>query len=1116
MRRAGVLAALLLFALLAAACVPRALALFEEQAGLADWHLSHVGDVSSLLFRPAAQSSVVVSTRAGVLAALSTGAGRAIEGGKQPESGETKWRQVLPDGERVGAIASYSKMRVMSLSAPELNAPATLRAWASKDGALLFETPLQSRRADVVANQTSSLTLKRKLRVQGAAPERDAPFALTGSALLVVEDSNADGKADVLAVHGAVVELISGTDGASVWHWEATAADFMPVGIAVRGDKVAVAAVSNGALQLQVLRLKDGTAVHARSVSVSGALNTRNVVLSESGALLLLQSSRLHSLALFDASAEKDSVLDLATEGSAAHIELLGVSSSKATIIAAYGASKQVVVEVAAETGAMQLRNKFSSVAGEDVELALVQPIADEKATTAQLLRAVLNTKGTLRVDVVALESASPSKLGRTQMPSLELGRRGGLKHLWVEQSASSTRVFVSCVDESLSLVEVASSSGKASLAWTREEALASVLAVQFVELPVGSAADAANEEAGRYPSFFARIGPQIKALVGGLISSVNPARAVESATEAAQTLTQTVQALLAGETLAGSKKPSASDSTTYSRVLSASARDALLSQDYFGFRKLLLVSTQSGKLFGLESQTGNIVWAGFVRAQEQDTSSADEDERVPPLGKVFLLSHHEAVALVHESEAVKAPTHLVSFNPLTGETIKTKTGSLALKFHAATATVLPFLDSHSRNLLLAASAEGDVAVFPPTEEARALVRERAAEVFYFIVDLAAQSLRGFSVHAVGSNELKGVQSWALHFPHAQERLVSVVGRPAHEVVQSAVRVLGGGDGGFLYKYLNPNLLAVATVRLSPSQVSATSGAAAVASQRVVPSLQRTTDPSVNVYLLDSVTGAVLEKLVHRGAEGPVSLVQSENTVLAHYYNAAQGQYELSVVDLFETRSGDNSGAGSIGASGVVAGASSIFEGFSVTSLKNLVGRPSVSAFNSFVEAPPQSLQQTFTFKSALTALGVSQTRRGITSKEFLLGLPSEQLYSLPRALVDPRRPVGDPTALEKAEQLIPYSALLPVDPKRMATHVRSVSGLRGVASTAALLESTSLVCAYGLDLFCTRIQPSQTFDLLNEDFNSPFLIATVVGVFVAIHLTRRMAKQKELAAAWK
>jgi hypothetical protein len=142
-----------------------------------------------------------------------------------------------------------------------------------------------------------------------------------------------------------------------------------------------------------------------------------------------------------------------------------------------------------------------------------------------------------------------------------------------------------------------------------------------------------------------------------------------------------------------------------------------------------------------------------------------------------------------------------VGFNPLTGDT--NKLASSTLKFDAATDTVFPFLDSHSRNILLMASASGKVAVYPPSSEAQALAAQHAAEVFYFVVDTEAQSMRGFSLHAAAAGSgkeevLRGVQTCSLHFPRA------------HEVVQSAVRVLGRGDGGFLCKYLNsPKLRAV-------------------------------------------------------------------------------------------------------------------------------------------------------------------------------------------------------------------------------------------------------------------------------------------------------------------
>ena len=44
----------------------------------------------------------------------------------------------------------------------------------------------------------------------------------------------------------------------------------------------------------------------------------------------------------------------------------------------------------------------------------------------------------------------------------------------------------------------------------------------------------------------------------------------------------------------------------------------------------------------------------------------------------------------------------------------------------------------------------------------------------------------------------------------------------------------------------------------------------------------------------------------------------------------------------------------------------------------------------------------------------------------------------------DPRRPLGAPTAEDKAEMLIPYAPELPLAPQLFATHDRIVANLRG------------------------------------------------------------------------
>jgi hypothetical protein len=46
-----------------------------------------------------------------------------------------------------------------------------------------------------------------------------------------------------------------------------------------------------------------------------------------------------------------------------------------------------------------------------------------------------------------------------------------------------------------------------------------------------------------------------------------------------------------------------------------------------------------------------------------------------------------------------------------------------------------------------------------------------------------------------------------------------------------------------------------------------------------------------------------------------------------------------------------------------------------------------------------------------------------------------QQIQSIPRRLLDPRRPTGKPTAVEQEEWLIQYDPVLSDDPRRVISH---------------------------------------------------------------------------------
>ncbi|VDP85667.1 unnamed protein product [Echinostoma caproni] len=144
------------------------------------------------------------------------------------------------------------------------------------------------------------------------------------------------------------------------------------------------------------------------------------------------------------------------------------------------------------------------------------------------------------------------------------------------------------------------------------------------------------------------------------------------------------------------------------------------------------------------------------------------------------------------------------------------------------------------------------------------------------------------------------------------------------EHIHSVGRVLG--DRSVLYKYLNPNLIAVVT---AGGDVSAQTN-------------------SIAVYLIDVVAGRILYSASHRRCSEPVSLVHSENWIVVSNQSLWFRTYFSSLY-----RSTDSGGiCESTGAHSLI----------------------------------PQVLQQSYIFSTAPThgAAAASLTERGITSKSVI------------------------------------------------------------------------------------------------------------------------------------
>lgn len=289
-----------------------------------------------------------------------------------------------------------------------------------------------------------------------------------------------------------------------------------------------------------------------------------------------------------------------------------------------------------------------------------------------------------------------------------------------------------------------------------------------------------------------------------------------------------------------------------------------------------------------------------------------------------------------------------------------------------------------------------------------------------------------------------------------------------------------------MYKYLNPNLLLVTTANDSSS--------------------------TATFYLLDTVSGDILYSTTHTGVDTKrtISSTMSENwftyslwadttsdTSTSPSSSAVKG-HQLIIAELYDSPIPNDRGP-----LGSAPNSSSIYPS---TSTDPTIARPHV-------------LSQAFLVPEEISTMAVTSTRQGITSRSLLCTLPaSNAIVAIPRPVLDPRRPVGrDPTSAEIEEGLFRYSPVIDFDPKWYITHRRDVHGIQKIITSPSLLESTSLVFAYGNggDVFGTRIAPSQAFDMLGKGFGKGQLVGTVLALGAGVAVLAPMVSSSFASLVW-
>jgi len=352
----------------------------------------------------------------------------------------------------------------------------------------------------------------------------------------------------------------------------------------------------------------------------------------------------------------------------------------------------------------------------------------------------------------------------------------------------------------------------------------------------------------------------------------------------------------------------------------------------------------------------------------------------------------------------------------------------------------------------------GSMSILPaPTED-------RTKPTVFYTVDKKTGVAKGWSVK-VQKGKVEEKEAWLVNFAQNGETVVEVATTGTHDGrIQTPGRAIG--DGSVLRKYLVPALVSVLTLK----------------------------DRTLTLYVINAATGGVIASRVHQDTKAPFTLSMTENVIVYGFVHksVAKVMHRLESIELFEEGKKEWD-----------------FDEFSKVVLSSDTEKRSA-----FAVRDPQIMAKSFVVHAPVKASTFTTSHQGITTKQFVSGFADDRIHVIDRRAIDPRRP-EKPTDADKEEGLMPYMPFLGIDLRAHISYNLTIAKLAGITSAPSERESTSVIFAWGHDLFCTAVTPARSYDKLNDDFNYSLLAVMTIALIVATFVLKSMAASNNVKMAW-
>ncbi|CCD22189.1 Emc1p NDAI_0A00290 [Naumovozyma dairenensis CBS 421] len=323
----------------------------------------------------------------------------------------------------------------------------------------------------------------------------------------------------------------------------------------------------------------------------------------------------------------------------------------------------------------------------------------------------------------------------------------------------------------------------------------------------------------------------------------------------------------------------------------------------------------------------------------------------------------------------------------------------------------------------------------------------------------------GVTGYVMNSENGELIHTWSFELLPNQE-IINFVEKDISTKPVSIANVLGNRDVS--YKYLYPNLAALIITNKDTGEIY--------------------------INVIDTLTGQLLvnEKQEDKPDFNlPINLIFGEHWIIYSYFSSEPvPETKIAVIELYESLIPNQRLSNPESAGNALLGA-------------NL----------------PEIVSKSFLFPEIIKTMTLSKTKFGISVDAIIMELESGQITFIPKFVLNARRKEEkDMTDSDKKEFMAsPYVAAIPINDHFVITHFRNLLMGEGskIISLPTNLESTSIICDIGNDIFCTRISPSGQFDVMRPNFEKGKLLVTMIVMLLLCYFIRPFVITKKLKAMW-